>query len=43
MIKEKLEELKVPSPLNISGERVRTVEEWEKVRPLVELMDFLNR
>lgn len=38
MIKEKLEELKVPSPLNISGERVRTVEEWEKVRPLVEEM-----
>ncbi|MBQ2775535.1 MAG: hypothetical protein IJF40_06600 [Clostridia bacterium] len=35
-IKEKLEKLKVPSPLDISGERVKAVAEWEKVRPLVE-------
>lgn len=35
MIKEKLEALNLPSPLCINGERVKTVEEWEKVRPLV--------
>ena len=35
MIKEKLESLNLPSPLCINGEKVKTVEEWEKVRPLV--------
>ena len=35
MIKEKLDELNLPSPLCAGGERVKTAEEWEKVRPLV--------
>ena len=35
MIKEMLEKLDIPSPLSISGEKVKTAEEWEKVRPLV--------
>ncbi|MBQ7122126.1 MAG: hypothetical protein IJO03_07695 [Clostridia bacterium] len=35
MIKEKLEALNLPSPLCVGGERVKTVEEWEKIRPLV--------
>lgn len=35
MIKEKLDALKLPSPLCINGERVASVDEWEKVRPLV--------
>lgn len=35
MIKEALRKLNVPSPLEITGERVKTQEEWEKVRPLV--------
>lgn len=33
MINEKLKELNLPSPLEINGKRVSTVEEWEKVRP----------
>ncbi len=35
MIKEMLEKLNVPSPLCISGEKVKTAEEWEKIRPFV--------
>ncbi len=35
MIKEKLEALNLPSPLCVGGERVKTVEEWEAIRPLV--------
>lgn len=35
MIKEMLEKLNIPSPLCISGEKVKTAEEWEKIRPLV--------
>lgn len=35
MIKKMLEELKVPSPLEISGKRACTVAEWEEIRPLV--------
>ena len=35
MIKEMLNKLNVPSPLEIAGEKVKTSEEWEKVRPLV--------
>lgn len=35
MIKKMLEELNVPSPLEICGEKVKSVEEWKKIRPLV--------
>ena len=42
MIKEKIEALNLPSPLCIGGERVKTVEEWEKVRPLVLKTMFEN-
>ncbi len=35
MINEMLQKLNAPSPLEITGERVATKEEWEKVRPLV--------
>ncbi len=35
MIKDTLKNLNVPSPLCISGEKVRSAEDWEKVKPLV--------
>lgn len=35
MIKKMLEELNIPSPLEIGGKKVTSVEEWEKIRPLV--------
>lgn len=35
MVKKMLEELKIPSPLEVGGRRVQTVEEWEKLRPEV--------
>lgn len=35
MIKEKLNALKVPSPLEVGGRRVTTAQEWEEVRPQV--------
>ncbi len=38
MIKSKLNELNLPSPLEVTGKRVQTVEEWEKARPLVAKM-----
>ncbi len=34
-VKERLKQLEVPSPLEISGDRAETVEDWERVRPLV--------
>ena len=39
-VKERLEALKIPSPLEITGERAATVEEWEKIRPLVREMMY---
>lgn len=38
MIKQKLKELNIPSPLAVGGKKAETVEEWEKVRPLVAKM-----
>lgn len=35
MVKKMLEELKIPSPLEIGGKRVQTVDEWNEIRPLV--------
>ncbi len=35
MIKEALKKLNIPSPLEITGERIETKEEWEKIRPQV--------
>lgn len=35
MIKQKLNELKIPSPLEVNGKKAQTVSDWEKVRPLV--------
>lgn len=35
MIKEMLEKLNIPSPLCIGGEKAKTVEDWERIRPLV--------
>ena len=35
MIKKMLADLNVPSPLELGGRRAQTVEEWEKIRPLV--------
>ena len=35
MIKKMLADLNVPSPLELGDRRVQTVEEWEKIRPLV--------
>ena len=35
MVKKMLEELKIPSPLEIGSKRVQTVDEWKKIRPLV--------
>ena len=39
-VKERLEALKIPSPLEITGERATTAEEWEKIRPLVREMMY---
>ena len=38
MVNEKLIKLGVPSPLEVCGKRAETVEEWEKVRPEIEIM-----
>ena len=35
MVKELLNKLNVPSPLDITEKRVETAEEWEKARPYV--------
>lgn len=35
MVNHMLNQLNLPSPLEISGERVKNSDEWEKVRPLV--------
>ena len=35
MIKKMLADLNVPSPLELGDRRVQTIEEWEKIRPLV--------
>ena len=35
MINEMIKKLNLPSPLEITGNRISTVEEWEKARPVV--------
>ncbi len=35
MINKMLEELNLPSPLEVEGKRVETAQEWQRVRPLV--------
>ncbi len=35
MIKDRIEALNLPSPLCINGKKAESVEEWEKIRPLV--------
>lgn len=37
-IREKIEQLNVPSALEVGGKRVQTVEEWLEIRPLVAKM-----
>ena len=39
-VKERLKALNVPSPLEVTGTRATTVEEWEKIRPIVREMMY---
>lgn len=39
-VKERLKALNVPSVLEVTGNRVETAEEWEKIRPLVREMMY---
>lgn len=38
MIKSMLDELRIPSPLEVSGKRASTATEWEEIRPVVAKM-----
>ena len=39
-VKQRLEALKIPSPLEITGGRATTAAEWEKIKPLVREMMY---
>ena len=39
-VKERLDALNIPSPLEVTGTRATTVEEWEKIRPIVREMMY---
>ena len=39
-VKERLEALNVPSPLEVTGKRATTVEEWDEIKPNVREMMY---